>query len=386
LTTNEKRTAQKRRSPFGNVRKTAAGSFQARYTAPDGTARKGDRTFATKREATEFLARVRTQQVDGDWADPRTKVPTLTDFVDRFQASRVGRGGGPIKPRTLQLSEDQFARYILPKLGDLPLNQITPQRVNDWWLSLPPRPSLRRQLYSLLKATMNFAIRDGQVKGSNPCQIKGAGQNHYDERPHMSLEQVDTIIDALPDESRTLALLAFNAHLRLGEVLALRAEDLNLQANLLVVRRGVTEVGNQQIETGTKTARSRTISIDNETRSVMREYLEENVRSPHERIFRRADGSVLRHHHVQSAWKSARKAVGLPSYRFHDLRHAGLTMLAEAGVSLFSIMHRAGHSTITAAANYHHRSDQQGLIEAHTFEAKKLKDRTLVARRRNEGL
>lgn len=320
----------KRRS-FGNVRQLRSKRYQARYPAPDGTQRKADRTFATKREADEFLARMRVQQADDKWMDAIHTVPTLREFVPRFQAARLGRGGGAIKPRTLALSIAQFNRYILPTLGDRRLTQITQRSVNDWWLGLPQRPTLRRQLYSLLKAMMNFAIRDGYHPGPNPCQITGAGQNHYDERPHMSLESVERIIEELPAHLQPLASLAFNAHLRLGEVLALRASDVDLRAGILHVRRGVTEVGNHQLETGTKTSRSRSINLDPETLGELRAYLGANPRHEEERLFQTATGSVLRHHHVQGAWKRGRVAAGLPQYRFHDLRHAGLTLLAEQG-------------------------------------------------------
>ncbi len=371
---------RRKRRAFGSVRRTSAGRYQARYTGSDGTARKGPSTFATKREADIFLARIQTQLHDGEWTDPKATAPTLAEFIPRFQSARVGRGGGAIKPRTLQLSEHQLTTYILPVLGHLRLDEITPRQVNDWWLELPDRPSLNRQLYSLLKAAMNFAARDGYIRGTNPCQIRGAGQNHYDERPHMSLEQVDRVIGAMTGDLQVLASLGFNAHLRLGEVLALRVSDVNLGARQLTVRRGVTEVANQQLETGTKTRRARTIDLDDETRDMLRRFFDTNARDPEDRIFRRSDGSPLRHHHVQGAWKRARLAVGLEIYRFHDLRHAGLTMLAEAGLPGFSLMHRAGHTTMTAVVNYQHRSGQQGRVEASRFEDHKRKQRAIVAR------
>lgn len=50
-------------------------------------------------------------------------------------------------------------------------------------------------------------------------------------------------------------------------------------------------------------------------------------------------------------------------------------MLAEAGLPPFSIMYRAGHSTLTAAANYQHRASNYGAEEARRFAEQKHLDR-----------
>lgn len=39
---------------------------------------------------------------------------------------------------------------------------------------------------------------------------------------------------------------------------------------------------------------------------------------------------------------------------FHDLRHAGLTLSAQAGATLAEVMRRAGHSSSAAALGYQH--------------------------------
>ena len=311
--------------------------------------------------------------MDGLWSDPQSSTTTVAEYVPHFQASRQGRGGGPIKAKTLQLSESQLARYILPTLGSHKLFSLSVADVNNWHAALPDRPSLRRQVYSLLKALMNLAVREGLVRGGkNPCQIVGAGQNRYDKRPYMSLAHVDQMIDELPPVIAEVATLAFNAHLRLGEVLALKRRDVDLPASQLVVRSAVTEVHNEQIESTTKSSRVRVIDIDSDTRDCLVGYLSLHPRSPNERLFIRDDDSDLRHFHVQSAWRAARERAGLRQYRFHDLRHAGLTMLAEAGVPLSGLMHRAGHSTVVAAMNYQSRADERGPIEAKLFaEAKR---------------
>lgn len=68
---------------------------------------------------------------------------------------------------------------------------------------------------------------------------------------------------------------------------------------------------------------------------------------------------MLRAHHVHHAWERARATAGLPDAHFHDLRHAGLTLSAQAGAALVEVMRRAGDSSAAAALRYQHAADQR---------------------------
>jgi integrase len=51
--------------------------------------------------------------------------------------------------------------------------------------------------------------------------------------------------------------------------------------------------------------------------------------------------------------------VGLPGIHFHDLRHAGNALTADAGASLRELMDRMGHSSTRAALIYLNSSDER---------------------------
>ena len=56
--------------------------------------------------------------------------------------------------------------------------------------------------------------------------------------------------------------------------------------------------------------------------------------------------------------------AGLPGIHFHDLRHAGNTLTADAGASLRELMDRMGHSSTRAALIYQHSSDERQRVLA----------------------
>jgi len=62
----------------------------------------------------------------------------------------------------------------------------------------------------------------------------------------------------------------------------------------------------------------------------------------------------MHHGSMYKVFKHARKAIGRQDLRFHDLRHTGATMAAQAGATMRELMDRLGHSTPQAALIYQH--------------------------------
>ena len=58
--------------------------------------------------------------------------------------------------------------------------------------------------------------------------------------------------------------------------------------------------------------------------------------------------------------RSARDKVGLPNAHVHDLRHAGLTLVAQAGATTREIIARGGHSMAHASLIYQHAAESRG--------------------------
>lgn len=61
----------------------------------------------------------------------------------------------------------------------------------------------------------------------------------------------------------------------------------------------------------------------------------------------------------RSYFRPARKKIGRPTLRVHDLRHTGATLAAQNGATLAELMRRIGHSTPQAAMIYQHATDER---------------------------
>ncbi|HEX7267982.1 MAG TPA: tyrosine-type recombinase/integrase, partial [Streptosporangiaceae bacterium] len=87
-------------------------------------------------------------------------------------------------------------------------------------------------------------------------------------------------------------------------------------------------------------------------------------------VFTGQRGGVLRRSNFRraSGWLDAVAAMGLPGMHFHDLRHTGNTLAAQAGVSLADLKARMGHDSVRAAMIYQHAAAEADQKIANTLD------------------
>jgi integrase len=220
-------------------------------------------------------------------------------------------------------------------------------------------PTATRQAYALLHAILATAVADDALP-RHPCRIKGAGQARSDERPLLDVDQVQHLSAHMPENLRGFVDLAFWAHLRLGELVALRIGDIDMDAGTVAVHRQVVETDAGPVESPPKAGSQRVVHLPPQGVSALAEHLRfRSPALPTARLFVQRDGRALRAHHVHAAWSTARRSADLRDVHLHDLRHAGLTLAAQSGATLAEVMRRAGHSSSRAAMIYQHAAERR---------------------------
>ena len=146
-------------------------------------------------------------------------------------------------PRTLNTYRHSLAAWITPTLGNTALRDVGPTDVRRWHQFVLSRtgPTAARQAHALLRAIFSTAVADDLVP-RNPCRIRGAGQPNSPERPLVDVDVVMALTNAMPEHLQTLTLVAFWGHSRLGELLGLRVDDVDLRTGTLRIERQVVEV------------------------------------------------------------------------------------------------------------------------------------------------
>jgi integrase len=282
--------------------------------------------------------------------DPNVRAITFRVYAEEVLQHR------PLAIRTRELYDDLLRVHVNPYLGGMPVEAITPAEVRRWHHECSQRTGKHAlaKAYKLLSMVLGEAVSEGLI-ATNPCRLKGASAPPSAERPYMSRADMQRLADAMPtNQLRAVVLTTFWAHLRLGELLALRRGDVDLDRGVVRVHRAVTRTKAGPVEKDTKTGTERTVTLPTQAVAVLREHMDATRALPTAPLFRHPNGGPLLAHHIGLAWRRARAATGLTHFHFHDLRHAGLTYVAQHGAPLRQIQSRAGHKTVRAAMIYQH--------------------------------
>jgi integrase len=344
------------RRRFGAIRRLPSGRWQASYQAPDGSRRTAPATFATKTDADRWVSAVETDMLRGTWVDDAAAKVAFGDYAKDWLASHPRIG-----PRWRETCERNLRLHLAP-LQRIALRDLTPSVVRHWYAAALAGEGGRTsiaQSYRFLRAVLNSAVADGAL-ARNPCQIRGAGVDRAVERPVATPAEIAALLEAINPRYRAAVVLAAWCGLRRGEVLALTRSDVDVEAGLVTVRRTRTELLStaERFDAPPKTdAGYRTVAIPPHVLPLLVEHLE-TYAGP-DRVFVGRSGEPMRGDALRLAFERARGQVDLPQLRFHDLRHTGQTLAAEAGASLADLMRRLGHTSMVAAKRYLHATDSR---------------------------
>ncbi|MFD8789946.1 tyrosine-type recombinase/integrase [Streptomyces vinaceus] len=338
---------------FGAIRKLPSGRFQARYPGPDGVMRPAPETFATSREADDWLAEKQTEINKGDWRDPDAGAVNFREYAVQWVDERG------LEETTDELYRRLLRLHLLPTFEDMDLDEITPPRVRTWRaerLKATGGTTVAKS-YRLLSAIMGTAEDDELIR-RNPCRIKGAGKESPAERSTATVDQVDAVAKAMGARWRLMVYIAAYGPARPEELAGLRRPDVDLANCGVWVRRAEPELNTGRRAPGeTKSEAGRRFIVlprfmAGDLKTHMYLYAEQE---PGGLLFVGERGAPFRRTTFGRKWKKARKAAGLPeTFTFYDLRHTGHTLSTQSGATLKDTMVRAGQSSEKAAMIYQH--------------------------------
>lgn len=371
----------KRGQGEGSYRQRADGRWEGRLQ------RDGKRTTVygrTKGEARVKLEDVR-RRLDGH-EPARDSRMTVAEWVAVWQSDVLP--AGKRKPSTVDTYERVARVHLVPGLGRLRLADVKPSHVTRLLLDLEAAGKgvqLRRTVLTVARLAFAAAVADGLLARSPAEKVERpqAGDADRREARWWTAEQVRTILTAAEgDRLHALWLTLASTGMRRGEALALRWEDVDLDALTVGVRGTVSRVrGSGLVVTSPKSRRSRrTLPIPR--------YLADVLRGQHtalkrERlaaggawrdegwVFPNELGGLMEPRNVSRWFRQLVDSVGLDG-SLHTLRHSAASTLVAEGVPMRVVAEVLGHSnTRLTADTYAH------VAEAVTAEALAVNARAL---------
>lgn len=330
--------------------------FVARVRLPGGKV--ATKTFPGQKEAERWAA-----IMEGDKA--RARLPAnMTDARTKFgEYAADWMQTRHLRERTAGLYADLLKRFIGPTFDNVMLSRITAQMVRRWHAAMlnddereGRTHNQTAKAYRLLRTILGTAVSDG-ILASNPCQIRGAGLEHAEERPIIEPAEVFALADAIDKRYRVLILVAGFMGLRRGELLALRRKNVDILHRTLTVERQAIKVGaNTRVETAPKTkAGTRTRPIPPFLVAEIEAHLAKYTPADKDALVFVGDrGGPLSTSTLSDAWYAARDAAGIERVTLHDLRHASGTFMAWTGATTRELMAHLGHSSSAASMRYQH--------------------------------
>ncbi|BCO36019.1 site-specific integrase [Mycobacterium heckeshornense] len=289
------------------------------------------------------------------------------------------------KQATRELYSNLSRRHLEPEpFGAIRLDKLKPSDVETLVLALraktkPPRTegeevrralsdSTIRQTYTVLRAGLDGAVRDGLLAKNPAAAVKRPGVARTEAR-HPDPDAAAAVLKhAAESRYHTAVVLIAATGLRRGEVLALTWDRVDLDAGLLKVAATIGRVGGQLVVSEPKTARSRrTVPLAPAVVEVLRKHkatqAAERLRAGNQwrdsgLVFTTELGGPVDPRNLLRVVEVAAKAAKVDGVGVHTLRHSAAVAWLEAGVHIKAVADLLGHSSIAVTGDvYGHTSD-----------------------------
>lgn len=147
---------------------------------------------------------------------------------------------------------------------------------------------------------------------------------------------------------------------RIGETSGVCRVDIDTKTWTWNVRRQTTPGPGGLIDKGTKGKRARLVPIIEEIRPLVERRLNTVSNDPMARLFTGPRGGRITTAVLRDAthWDEVVTNLGYGYLQRHDLRHTGLTWMADAGVPVHVLRKIAGHGSLMTTQRYLHLNVQ----------------------------
>lgn len=243
--------------------------------------------------------------------------------------------------KTLKNHEMHIKNRIIPAIGRIELRKLTPQDIQRFYNKTageridgklkPVSMSTINGTHRVLHAALERAVKLDLIDFNPSDRVEAPQPARFQPRVLTPEEAIKFLDAAKSSRHRTLVTLALFTGLRLGEMLALRWENVDLKEGIIKVIKSKTKAGERLVPLPPVA-----IALLQEQRSATKG----DLVFPGKWKGQEVELSYLSYRVIDRICKRA----GLPHMRFHDLRHTHATWLAASDISARTVADRLGHS------------------------------------------
>ena len=318
--------------------------------------------FRTKRECQAALNEALAALRVGTFVES-SKRTVASYLVDEWlPAMRPPR----VRPSTWLSYQRNIERHVIPALGNMELQRLTPAQLTAFYRSLltagrlDGRGSLSAKSVKNIHGVLHSAFKDAMRWGYVARNVADATDPPKVVTPEMrvwSPTELRSFLAHVRDDRLYAAWMLFTTTgMRRGEVAGLRWSDVDLTTGRVTPRKPRVQVNYKVHVSEPKTAKGkRSLALDPVTVAALREH---RARQAEQRlavgprwrdsrlVFTWPDGRPIHPQRFSKWFEQHTRAAGLPRIRLHDVRHSYATAALAAGIPAKVVSERLGHANI----------------------------------------
>ena len=370
----------------GTIRQRPDGRWEGRVTLgrDPGTGKQVQKSIygATQREVRQKMQKMLVELDEGVYIEP-SKL-TVKAWLETWLAEY----NGDVKPATIVSYRQHIQNHIVPALGAVKLSALTPTAVQRFYNELqrsgvktpkrdetgkivrakgevvyttsPMSPKTVKNVHGVLHQALKQAMRLGYIR-SNPTEACILPRIEKAEMRPLDAPEIKCLLASLGDDVYcTLLKVDLFTGMRQGEILGLQWACVDFDRGTITVNKQLAhprEKGERYRLASLKNDKPRTIQpapfVMNLLREHRRRQLQQRMRAGSlwddagipDLVFTSETGRYLNYTAVWRRYKLELERAGLPSNRFHDLRHTYAVTSLRAGDDVKTVQENLGHHT-----------------------------------------
>lgn len=253
--------------------------------------------------------------------------------------------------------------HIMPELGNCQICELSTEDIREYAdkkLSLGNAKTSTglstktvKDILSVLRLILRYA---GELGVEIHCNLDlinirstPANKNIISEKEHFIL--LKYLLNN-PDYIKTGILICLYTGIRIGEICAMRFEDISLPNNTIYVTKTMQRLQtlSKLTETKTEITISPPKSMSSQREIPLPLFISELIKdlpySPQAYLLTGETNHFIEPRTMENKFKSCLKKCGLPQYNFHQLRHRFATHCIEVGFEIKTLSEILGHSSV----------------------------------------
>ena len=268
-----------------------------------------------------------------------------------------------VKLSTLSNYTMKLNKHILPYFAGLKYDKLTADKVNEFILKKSDEKLSGKYISDIvvvIKSIANFARKRYGLLNKIESVTTPRTRRDTEQRLLTADERIAlkrSIVDD-PTVANIGILLCASTGIRIGELCALKWENIDLEKSILTVKHTVQRISNNGkgtrlvISSPKSTSSMREIPLPDFIVPILK-----SIKADSSAYLLSGNSKIIEPRTMQYRFKNLLKKLNIPYVNFHSLRHSFATSCIELGIDVKTLSEILGHSSVQVTLNrYVHSS------------------------------